>query len=209
MKIYKFRPLGSWEDFGRVLQILETGRFWHSKFSDLNDPMEGVFTTDSYKKVAQIFSEKNRYKICSFSGEEALKNPIMWGYYANGFKGVAIEVEVPDTNVVKVKYNTPLPKVGHQIDINKVIKKLLSNKFKYWEHECEYRSLVLDGDNEQTVGSISRLKFCEPYTNFVNKDDISQNSHTLQKHTYFKEKIIRVMESQSINIQLDNYELPK
>lgn len=60
--------------------------------------MEGGYSylTTAENEIAtpDVFTEKNAYRICSFSGEKALSNPAIWGYCANGFKGVAIEVEV-------------------------------------------------------------------------------------------------------------------
>ena len=45
MKVYKFRKLTNESDLDRLKGILETGNFWCSNFWDLNDPMEGVFST--------------------------------------------------------------------------------------------------------------------------------------------------------------------
>ena len=45
MKLYKFRSLGSEADYDRIIGIIENG-FWCSKFSDLNDVMEGVFYSE-------------------------------------------------------------------------------------------------------------------------------------------------------------------
>lgn len=96
MKLYKFRPLAKEEDFQRAKSIIETGCFWCSRFSELNDPMEGVFCTANHKIIDDAYKQKVSYRICSFSAEAAFENPCMWGYYANGFKGIAIEIEVSD-----------------------------------------------------------------------------------------------------------------
>ena len=109
MILYKFRSLSSALDLDRAKQILETGHFWCSKFSELNDPMEGAFTilsdaviSDEFKSV---YKEKSRYKICSFSGQRGFENPAMWGYYANGFRGICIRVEVEDeSKIAEIKY---------------------------------------------------------------------------------------------------------
>ena len=64
MKLYKFRSLTSEEEFERATQIIETGIFWCSKFSELNDPMEGVFRTSRNSGLIQeIYAEKISYKI--------------------------------------------------------------------------------------------------------------------------------------------------
>jgi hypothetical protein len=56
-----------------------------------------------------ILGAKAHYKICSFSDEKAFSNPIMWGYYANGFRGVAVEIEVCGEEVNKIKYERKIP----------------------------------------------------------------------------------------------------
>src|SRR5687768_703238 len=97
MKIYKFRAIDSCESFERASQILKTGQFWCSRFWDMNDPMEGIYRLNESSTAGDIentFEHKASQVICCFSGEEALKNAAMWGYYANGFKGVAIEIDV-------------------------------------------------------------------------------------------------------------------
>ena len=102
MKLYKFRPLANDRDRDYLKEILETRKFHCSKFQDLNDPMEGIYyAADRANIIDLIFKAKARYKICSFSNEEAFSKPIMWGYYANGFRGVAVEIEVSEKEVKK------------------------------------------------------------------------------------------------------------
>ncbi|HLO99899.1 MAG TPA: hypothetical protein VK171_14990, partial [Fimbriimonas sp.] len=57
--------------------------------------MEGIFRADISPTIAnEVLSEKSSRLICCFSREAALLNPLMWGYYAGGFKGLAIEVTI-------------------------------------------------------------------------------------------------------------------
>jgi len=100
LKLYKFRSLGTELDVCRLKSLIETGHFWCSKIWDLNDPMEGVYRNSNFntEDIERIFSDKNNHLICSFSGEKGFKNPLLWGYYANGFKGAVIEIEVEKDN---------------------------------------------------------------------------------------------------------------
>ncbi len=147
------------KDFDRLKEIIETGKFWCSKFSELNDPMEGVFKADKFK-IEHLYENKIKYKICSFSGKKDSFDPLMWGYYANGFKGVAIEVEVKDEDK-KITENEPLiirnnddiyeaiHKISYQ-DLSEEtndIKEILSRKKENWKHEEEYRFLIKEGDS--------------------------------------------------------------
>ena len=90
MKLYKFRQLTSCRDLERIIEILETNKFHCAKFSEMNDPMEGVYIATVPSKIDKILTEKNEKRICSFSSKEGFENLAMWGYYANGFKGIPI-----------------------------------------------------------------------------------------------------------------------
>ena len=86
VKLYKFRPLANNKDFRRLKSILKTRKFHCSKFTELNDPMEGVYNFSDYdnrpEAIGLILGAKASYKICSFSSEDAFTNPLMWGYFA-------------------------------------------------------------------------------------------------------------------------------
>jgi len=72
MKLYKFRPLMSCHHFDRVLSIIDDG-FYCCDFFEFNDVNEGVFlVSENYSNVT--LDQKLKYKICSFSKEEALRS---------------------------------------------------------------------------------------------------------------------------------------
>ena len=158
MKVYKFRQLIGGTDFCRLKEIIETRKFKCSKFQDLNDPMEGVFSilikseNINYNKKIQkiidaVYSKKMKHKICSFSGEEGFKNPSMWGYYAGGFKGVAIEVEVSQNKLKEVKckdkdFWIDNEKISIDTEDNILVddiyvEEILTVKKRAWENENE------------------------------------------------------------------------
>lgn len=202
IKLVKFRPLLTCRDYKRAVDILQTKRFWCSKFSDLNDPMEGVF---SYTKASfdfeNMYNEKCKYQICSFSEKQALFNPLMWGYYANGFKGVAVEICADEESIKKVNYTSNILDFsnGHIDDV----KTLLTTKLKCWEHEAEYRFLYEYTDNDcnnyYEIGKITALYFGDPYGNVRNKTEVYNGSKILQKYSSFKGELIK--EAQSKNIK--------
>src|SRR5262245_53411237 len=109
----------------------------------MNDPMEGVYRTDrsvaTDEMIQQLFSEKSRYTICCFSGEKALKHPAMWGYYANGFRGLAIEVEIPRAMVEQITYSAKLEEIDPLDPPALRIREILCTKLNAWQHEHEYR----------------------------------------------------------------------
>lgn len=186
MKLYKFRPLSSQLDLDRAKQILETGHFWCSRFSELNDPMEGAFTTLENANVVQIidsiYGEKNKFKICSFSGSKGFENPSMWGYYANGFKGMGIEIEVEqEKSIEKVDYSE---QIGHlNVSTNNIsIRELLKTKLLSWKHEDEFRFLIRTESNYHEIGKITAAYFGAPYNSFDNSEEIINKSEILKDY---------------------------
>lgn len=169
MKIYKFRPLADLSDLERVESILLTGEFWFSRFWEMNDPMEGYYLRGNGIDdglVETIFDDKANTLTCSFSKKDALSNPSVWGYYANGFKGLAIEVEVRKTDIEFINYIDAvydLPVVRKE---GLSVRTILSRKLKCWEHEVEvraFRSSDCDKNKSFNVGKISKVIFGASY----------------------------------------------
>lgn len=188
MKLYKFRPLRDELDFHRIKAILIDRVFWHSFFWELNDPMEGVFKIENNEKlINEIFDAKSKYRICSFSGEEGYSNPILWGYYANGFRGIAIEIEVEDFKVQPVEYPPSLPEINNSNVQN--VEQILTTKLINWKHENEFRSLKKDGIRNLEVGKITGIHFGNPYGN-VEKKYIQKH---LKTYLEYKNEIIKIV----------------
>lgn len=198
IKLYKFKPLGNGIDYCRVRDVLETRKFWCPKFSELNDPMEGVFRTTNKKLVEKIYNAKNKFRICSFSDSKAFVNPIMWGYYANGFKGLAIEIELnigSGSDIFRVNYSNDISKVtSRSKTYTRDIIEILTTKLKPWEHEGEYRFLKEQEDinlyREYSIGKISGVYFGNPYGNLVNSNSIIANNQNLIKYNNLKTQLI-------------------
>ena len=195
MKLYKFRPLADVEDFQRAKSIIETGCFWCSRFSELNDPMEGVFYALN-KNIDDIYNEKNRYIICSFSSKKAFENPCMWGYYANGFKGIAIEIEVNKDEVKKISYTNEIGTTDNSG--SDAIEKILTTKLASWERETEYRFLKKDEKNEHPIGKITAVYFGEPYGNTNNKQTIYKANTKLQCYQCISRKLAEIARDNKI-----------
>jgi len=199
MKIYKFRPLVTQEDFNRAKNILETGHFWCSKFSELNDPTEGSFHAKTKRLIDTALEHKKRYKICSFSGEKAFSEPIMWGYYANGFRGIAIEVECYEEEVQEIKYEKDIKTIKNYLDISNDVEKILISKLTSWEHENEFRFLKPSNNNFHKIGDITAVYFGNPYGNAVNNEEICNNSQHLPDYKNLKNKLNKLAEGLKID----------
>jgi hypothetical protein len=189
MKLYKFRSLGGEIDFCRVKDIIETGEFWCSYFWELNDPMEGLFfaNPDLGKEIYEI---KKRYLICSFSGIYGFKNPLLWGYYANGFKGVAIEIEVNSKDIYQIQYVSeilPIRNSKNNID-DKYIQEILKRKLKKWQHEKEFRFLRKTNENKQKIGEIINVYFGDPYGNIDDSSELKKEN-VIEEYNINKKKL--------------------
>lgn len=192
MKLYKFRSLAtdnkqkSW-----VPQIIKTNQFWCSSFHEMNDPMEGVYFSDGSNQIDEVLSQKNRRKICSFSGVSAFRKPCMWGYYANGFKGIAIEIEVDPQEIEKVNYVKETP-------LTSEVNEILTTKLNSWRHENEYRFIKVSDENHNKIGKITKVYFGDPYAGLTNSDSISDLNEKIRKYRMRREELESLLEEKNI-----------
>lgn len=160
MKLYKFKSL---QNFEYVADIFCKKRFHTALFTDLNDPMEGLFHYDSkirQEYIDRIVKAKQKLRICSFSN--SFDHLLLWAHYADGFNGICIEIEVaenPNFDLVEVDYSPFSVFVDKynsaQDDLAKTI---LSGKNEVWDYEDEFR--ILTGSDFIDQGfSISAVYF--------------------------------------------------
>lgn len=192
VRLIKFRSLGNADDFEKAKDIIKSEKFWCSKLWNLNDPMEGVFSTYHINLIPDISNQKKNYVICSFSELEALKNPLLWGYYANGFKGIAIEIEVDESTmqgteeIKKIDYNNERLLASGINDI----KTIITTKKKDWCHEKEVRFLKKSKtEGLYKIGEIKKIYFGSPYKNISNYQEIRDDSRTLRQYNYYKDEL--------------------
>ena len=97
MILYKYKSL---ENLWHILDIVVNTRLYCSSWKELNDPLEGryeIYLGKKSKKLQSIMEVKiekarDNLKIASLSKD--VTNFLMWSHYANGHKGVAIEVDI-------------------------------------------------------------------------------------------------------------------
>ncbi|MBU1976003.1 MAG: hypothetical protein KKG59_06380 [Nanoarchaeota archaeon] len=200
IKVYKFRPLANCDDYCRIKSIIETGKFWCSKLWNLNDPMEGVYVILDISRgiLEQVFTEKNEYVICAFSGGDALNNHLLWGYYANGYKGVAIEIEVELNEIEKMRYKTKenfSEGISLSDESSTIAKKIITRKLDAWDHETEFRFLRKNKEDNYKIGSIKKIHFGNPYGNVKNYEEVKTNSKSLKQYTELKNRLKSILPS--------------
>jgi hypothetical protein len=189
-KLYKFRALQNCHDLSRIKDIINDG-FYCNDFLNFNDMNEGVYTHNKDNNHITL-DEKQKYKICSFSGEEALNSELMWGHYSNAGKGVAIEIIINDAkDLCKIKYIDTKEKLS-------TIEDVLTRKSTDWEYEKEWRYLSTSGANPIIIGKITKIYFGTPYKNLSNYDEIKEKHTTLIEYLKFKEELEKYCKEKDI-----------
>jgi len=199
MKLYKFRPLKNEEQLARIMDIIING-FYCCDFLKFNDMNEGVFTINHTNFKINI-SDKLKYKICSFSGENALNSQLMWGHYANTGMGVVIEVDVGSEKCNQIKQ----VKYINSTDNLNSIEQVLTRKSKEWKYEDEFRYLSKETDDKVKVGNIVRVYFGTPYEKLANYNDIKIKHENLIIYLKFKDTLKKFCEEKNILCQDYNF----
>ena len=145
MMFYKYRTL---DNFQFLLDIIVNNRLYAAKFDDLNDPMEGAYTTKDIVDDAfhdELKEHIGKIKICSLS--ENSDSPLMWAHYANGNRGCVIGLELPvNAKPQAVKYDGPSQiNLYREMTPEERARKVLTYKSDFWENEQEIRTFVEDG----------------------------------------------------------------
>ncbi len=144
MRVYKFLN-AKWG-----VKALEDRRLKIARISDLNDPFELLGTNLSNRELRTAFVEmkyalaKNRGLLC-FS--KRWRNPLLWGHYSDGHRGLCLGFDVPDELLMSVTYTrkrTTSEKLfsNDQSVKEREMKRLLSTKFSHWRYENEVRCFV-------------------------------------------------------------------
>ena len=148
MKLYKYKSLANFEF---VADILINKRLYAAHFEELNDPMEGDFYKNEADReyVELITKEMEKIRILSLS--KNMYNTLLWSHYADGYKGICIELEIDESvlDVHKINYNdfNVMPTrdyrgLNGEKEVTSVYDWALSalrGKYSQWEYEDEYR----------------------------------------------------------------------
>lgn len=140
--LYKYRGINNFEF---LVDILVNNRLYACHFSELNDPMEGIYyyhskDYDQLKNyIERIMCIKNDLYICSLSGKR--NDPLMWTHYAQEERGINLGVKVINNNIEKVEYISSklLANQNFNIHDDDAAKKILKSKLNAWKYENEKR----------------------------------------------------------------------
>lgn len=155
--------------------------------------MEGVFHTYKPAVVQDLFNVKKRLGICSFLSEKAFQCPANWGYYAGGFRGVALEFEVPSEKMNEVSY-VSFAEIQNCVEVSD-LKKLLCRKLDCWEREQEWRFFHDSHSKSVRIGKLCSVYFGDPFKNLVNEEGIRRESESLRQYLLRRERLMSVSEA--------------
>ena len=144
--LFKYRAL---EPFRNLVDTLLKRRLYAAPYFDLNDPMEGRYIAAADGSIDKdierlIRGNKEKIRICSLSRKSVID--LMWAHYANGSRGLVLEVGIPDHYDLRpVNYGGPA-KVSVNMLNPTTAQDVLSNKLAAWEYEEEER-VFLEGSH--------------------------------------------------------------
>jgi hypothetical protein len=164
MVLYKYRSL---QNLTQVLDIIINSRLYCSKYLDLNDPFEGLFSGTIHipykdrikfpffilpesltvtKSVKDLFYDsKDRERICSLSS--SISDVRLWAQYADGNRGIALKIDFSglDNFIHEVVYSTELSSYGITLLTSPNPIEVLTMKTIHWSYESEFR-IIHEGE---------------------------------------------------------------
>lgn len=115
--------------------------------AELNDPLEGRYEIHLGVKAAKsermmmdrIEFARAELRIASLSAVP--DNFLLWSHYADGHKGVAIEIEIPreHPDLIEITYSPFSSVFTEKVQTNEDMRHLFNGKSEEWSYEREYR----------------------------------------------------------------------
>ncbi len=149
MQAFKFRSLRT---FSFVADILVSQRLYCCKSEVLNDVREADYREGYWQGgrewdlfVQEVHAELSTLRICSLTA--TINNHLLWAHYADGYTGVAIEVDVNEQSITPVRYDDEPAALVTFWQCRGTRKRraiaaaraILSRKYHEWKHEEELR----------------------------------------------------------------------
>lgn len=180
----------SLEKFERFVDIIINKRLYAAIYTELNDPMEGLYyyhnNINRQDFIDKMKNGKETLRVCSLS--KSHKNSLMWSHYANEHKGVVIKLQIdnPEYEVKNISY-TGIPNVYdvNEYDISEVIR-VLSQKHEVWKYEEEVRAFVRAFRKE------------DKYMTGINVEEIFLGTRIDNLHKDLIKKLVRVIDNKII-----------
>jgi len=133
-----------------VLDIAVRNRIYCAHWAQLNDPLEGhyefYFRRKDDPRLTQIKdalrANRDRHRIASFSEDPS--NFLLWSHYADGHKGIALEVEIDEDDpcLTKVLYSEFYSVFTEDDDLTLNHPHVFNGKTPEWAYEKEWRIIT-------------------------------------------------------------------
>ncbi len=150
-RLYRYRSM---KNFNDEIDAIERSYLYCSARMDLNDPMEGRFSSSrqlrsnsGYRAIRNsIVSRKDETGICSFS--EVYDHEVMWAHYADKFSGVCVAYNLSrllknlpgNVTFVRLYYSESVPTIrAASKQPHELARMVLSYKNYRWLYEREWR----------------------------------------------------------------------
>jgi hypothetical protein len=148
MKTYKFRAV---DNLHFVVDILFNKRLYCGLANKLNDIREGDIRVGNDRgRELQVIEygdmvtmHLKELRVCSLT--KSFDNHLLWAHYANGYSGVAIELDIDDADVTEVTYSDDyvyLAQLMETLGPEAAACQALARKYKAWTHEGEVRLIT-------------------------------------------------------------------
>jgi hypothetical protein len=97
-------------------------------------------------------------RVCSLSA--SLSDVRLWSYYADGHRGIAIEIDFEgmESQIHKVEYVNQLKEINNALSSGTETTEILRIKANHWAYEKEFR-IISDEESISTQGRISGVYF--------------------------------------------------
>ena len=147
MLLYRYMSLSN---LWHVLDVAVRNRVYCAHWTELNDPLEGHYELFFRQKDDPRFAQtesalrtnRDRHRIASFSEDPA--NFLLWSHYADGHKGIALEVEIDsdDPCLTKVLYSDFYSVFTEDTDPSLNHPHVFNGKTPEWAYEKEWRIIT-------------------------------------------------------------------
>jgi len=154
LRLFRYRSL---RNINQEISAIRDSYLHCSAYDDLNDPMEGLFSSSRTLKESEgyralrsdIRHTKREIGVCSFS--EVHNHAAMWAYYADQYRGMCVSYSLSkllknldkDVDFVRMAYVDEMPTIHRSKDGPEgLAKSILSCKHYQWLHEREWRMLA-------------------------------------------------------------------
>lgn len=148
MKAYKFRTV---DNLHFVIDIIFNKRLFCCKTELLNDIREADVRVgnDKGKEIEiikfgkEVTNQIKDHRVCALS--KTFNNHLLWAHYAGSYTGIAIEVELEDSEITNVTYDDDYIFLSDLIEKHspeEAARRILSKKYKAWSYEEEVRIIT-------------------------------------------------------------------